>query len=219
MMGLRLGHLMVSLQRGESQPALQSSLKADRLSLEARLRMQRRRSIREFKLAEEQSDYDEEDYQNLEIRTKKRTNPTKWGTDHTEGVLVPEDITPSMLKKVADRFGQKIYNQISGTTCHQCRQKTVDTKTICRSGECVVVRGQFCGRCLTIRYASEALMDPYWKYPQCRNFCNCSIYRNRNGKGATGILIQLAQSKGYESVADYLKALSKKKGSDEVDDE
>lgn len=179
------------------------------------------KEYREFKLAEEQSDYDEEDYQNHEIRTKKRTNPTKWATDPNEGVLMPEDITPSMLKKVAERFGQKIYNQNIGTTCHQCRQKTVDTKTICRSGECVGVRGQFCGRCLTIRYgedAREALMDPNWKCPPCRNFCNCSICRNRNGKGATGILIQLAQSKGYENVADYLKALTKKKGTDEFDE-
>lgn len=44
-----------------------------------------------------------------------------------------------------------------------CRQKTLDTKTICRSGSCVGVRGQFCGPCLKNRYgesAEEALKDP-----------------------------------------------------------
>ena len=39
------------------------------------------------------------------------------------------------------------------------------------------------------------------------------------GKGATGILIQIAQSKGYDNVADYLKALQTKKGTDEFDEE
>ena len=43
--------------------------------------------------------------------------------------------------------------------------------------------------------------------------------RNRKGKGATGILIQLAQAKGYDNVAAYLKALQSKKGTDEFDEE
>merc|ERR1712110_1359220 len=55
--------------------------------------------------------------------------------------------------------------------------------------------------------------------PPCRGFCNCSICRNRKGKGATGILIQLAQAKGYDNVAAYLKALQSKKGTDEFDEE
>merc|ERR1712112_624410 len=91
------------------------------------------------------------------------------------------------------------------------------------------VRGQFCGICLKNRYgedAKEALLDPNWKCPPCRNFCNCSICRNRKGKGATGILIQLAQSKGFDNVAAYLAYLAKGKGgskdkeeSDEEDEE
>merc|ERR1712181_20302 len=84
------------------------------------------------------------------------------------------------------------------------------------------VRGQFCGRCLEIRYGedcAEALMNPTWACPPCRGFCNCSICRNRKGKGATGILIQLAQAKGYDNVAAYLKALQSKKGTDEFDEE
>merc|ERR550532_199669 len=135
---------------------------------------------------------------------------------------MPEDVTEAMLNKVCERFGEKVYNQTIGTTCHQCRQKTTDTKTICRSGSCVGVRGQFCGRCIEIRYGEdckEALLNPTWACPPCRGFCNCSICRNRKGKGATGILIQLAQSKGYDNVAAYLKALQSKKGTDEFDDE
>jgi len=176
---------------------------------------------KEYKLAEEQSDYDEEDYQNHEIRERKKNTSHRGGKDPNVGFLMPEDITQSMLNKVGTSLGSKTYNQKIGTTCHQCRQKTIDTKTICRSGECVGVRGQFCGRCLQIRYgedAKEALMDPNWRCPPCRNFCNCSICRNRNGKGATGMLIQLAESKGFDNVADYLKHLVKKKGSDEFDE-
>ena len=170
------------------------------------------RERRSFSLAEEASDYDEEDYENHEVR-KKRKNPGRWEKDPNIGFLMPEDVTPSMLKKVCDG-GKKKYNTSIGTTCHQCRQKTLDTKTVCRSGECQGVRGQFCGVCLRNRYgedAREALLDPHWRCPPCRNFCNCSICRNRSGKGATGILIQVAQSKGYDNVAEYLEYLKTKK--------
>ena len=45
------------------------------------------------------------------------------------------------------------------------------------------------------------------------------VNRNRQGKGATGILTQLAQAKGYDNAAAYLKALQSKKGTDELDTE
>merc|ERR1712088_154947 len=172
-------------------------------------------------LAEERDDYDSDDYQAYEDRTRKRA-PRPGQIDPNEDVLMPEDITEAMLNKVCDRFGEKTYNQTIGTSCHQCRQKTTDTKTICRSGKCVGVRGQFCGQCLEIGYGEDvrqALLNPTWSCPPCRGFCNCSICRNRKGKGATGILIQLAQSKGYDNVAAYLKALQSKKGTDEFDEE
>lgn len=50
-----------------------------------------------------------------------------------------------------------------GNTCHQCRQKTIDTKTVCRNQSCGGVRGQFCGPCLRNRYGEDvrsALLDP-----------------------------------------------------------
>merc|ERR1712130_901375 len=172
-------------------------------------------------LAEERDDYDSDDYQAYEDRTRKRA-PRPGQIDPNEDVLMPEDVTEAMLNKICQRFGEKVYNQTIGTSCHQCRQKTTDTKTICRSGNCVGVRGQFCGRCLEIRYGedcAEALMNPTWACPPCRGFCNCSICRNRKGKGATGILIQLAQAKGYDNVASYLKALQSKKGTDGYDEE
>ena len=93
----------------------------------------------------------------------------------------------------------QVYDKMNGTTCHQCRQKTLDAKTVCRSGSCNGVRGAFCGVCLKNRYgqdAREALKDPEWSCPPCQGRCNCSICRNRANKGATGILTPLAISKG-----------------------
>ena len=57
----------------------------------------------------------------------------------------------------------------------------------------------------------EALKDPEWWCPPCLDICNCSICRNRIGKGATGPLTWLAQEKGFPSVRHYLDSLVKKK--------
>ncbi|XP_027220298.1 cell division cycle-associated protein 7 [Penaeus vannamei] len=141
--------------------------------------------------------------------TSKRGNNT---FDPNVNILMPEDISKADLDNVADRSGGKIYNAHVGTTCHQCRQKTIDTKTVCRSGECVGVRGMFCGPCLKNRYGEdvrEALLNPKWMCPPCKGLCNCSICRNRNGKGATGILINIAKAKGFDNVKDYLESLMK----------
>merc|ERR1719315_39865 len=66
---------------------------------------------------------------------RRESGPRKGGFDPNENVLMPEDITPSMLRNVAET-SQKVYNQSIGSTCHQCRQKTIDQKTVCRSGDC-----------------------------------------------------------------------------------
>ena len=91
---------------------------------------------------------------------------------------MPDDITDAELKDVADIVSQKVYSQ-SGVTCHQCRQKTTDMKTICRS----VV-----GVSLKNRYgedAQEALKNPEW-------WCT------------TGPLTWLCQEKGFQiPIIDY----------------
>ncbi|MEQ2191458.1 hypothetical protein XENOCAPTIV_029002 [Xenoophorus captivus] len=95
-----------------------------------------------------------------------------------------------------------------GSTCHQCRQKTTDTKTNCRNSECMGVRGQFCGPCLRNRYGEEvrdALLNPEWQCPPCRGICNCSFCRAREGRCATGVLVYLAKHHGFDNVHAYLK--------------
>lgn len=123
-----------------------------------------------------------------------------------------EDITEEDLENVALTVRDKIYDKVLGNTCHQCRQKTIDTKTVCRNQTCGGVRGQFCGPCLRNRYGEDvrsALLDPGWMCPPCRGICNCSYCRRRDGRCATGILIHLAKFYGYNNVKEYLESIQK----------
>ncbi|KAG8443035.1 hypothetical protein GDO86_011740 [Hymenochirus boettgeri] len=133
-------------------------------------------------------------------------------TSKNYSVRTVEDITEEELQNVADSVKDKIYDKIVGSTCHQCRQKTVDTKTVCRNPGCGGVKGQFCGPCLRNRYGEdvrEALLDPDWICPPCRDICNCSYCRKRGGRCATGMLIHLAKFYGYSNVKEYLESLQK----------
>lgn len=108
---------------------------------------------------EEEQYIDDDDYH---ISRKRGYQVTKAPYDPSSIPSVNE-ITDEMLNNVARKSSLKQYCKINGTSCHQCRQKTLDTKTVCRSGECIGVRGQFCGPCLKGRYgedAIDALKDP-----------------------------------------------------------
>nr|XP_019952314.1 PREDICTED: cell division cycle-associated protein 7-like isoform X1 [Paralichthys olivaceus] len=131
-----------------------------------------------------------------------------------------EDITEDELLLVADNMTEKVYNSVSGSTCHQCRQKTIDTKTCCRNDGCRGIQGQFCGPCLRNRYGEDvkkALLDPEWKCPPCRGICNCSFCRQRDGRCPTGILFPLAQYHGFSDVHSYLSSLRNKLKSEDDD--
>ncbi|XP_026562000.1 cell division cycle-associated 7-like protein [Pseudonaja textilis] len=136
-----------------------------------------------------------------------KNEPKKRKTSHTEP---PPDVTNEDLEHIAFTHKGKIYHRILGTTCHQCRQKTIDKKTICHNKDCVGVRGQFCGPCLHNRYGEDvkvALMNPNWFCPPCRGVCNCSYCHKRDGFCATGTLIHLAKLYGYTSVKEYLESM------------
>lgn len=104
-----------------------------------------------------------------------------------------------------DGYGEKIYDDVDGLTCHQCRQKTLARVTICRC--CGMEAHQFCGDCLWRRYGEnldEALENPTWHCPVCRDICNCSLCRAHKGWPSTGQLYRKAMRMGYASVAHYL---------------
>ncbi|XP_004081807.1 cell division cycle-associated protein 7 [Oryzias latipes] len=135
------------------------------------------------------------------------------GTKAIPHVVRPvEEISEVELQNICHNVREKVYNSSTGSTCHQCRQKTTDTKTNCRNPECVGVRGQFCGPCLRNRYGEEvrdALLNPDWQCPPCRGICNCSFCRAREGRCATGVLVYLAKYHGYDNVHAYLKSLKR----------
>ncbi|KAF7691364.1 cell division cycle-associated 7-like protein [Silurus meridionalis] len=145
-----------------------------------------------------------------ELRVNRDTPRRKFRK--RSSLRMPEDITEEELDNVADRAKDKILDKENGSTCHQCRQKTLDTKTECRNPYCQGVKGQFCGPCLRNRYGEDvrkALLDPTWECPLCRGICNCSLCRKRDGRCATGALTHLAKYYGYNNVKEYLESLQK----------
>ncbi|XP_048390631.1 cell division cycle-associated protein 7a isoform X2 [Stegostoma tigrinum] len=150
------------------------------------------------------------DFSEDEVPLRRRSRPNILTIPHV--VRSVEDITQEELENISFSAKDKIYSRTSGSTCHQCRQKTIDTKTNCRNPECVGVRGQFCGPCLRNRYGEfvrTALLDANWHCPPCRGICNCSFCRQREGRRATGVLVYLAKYHGYDNVHAYLNSLKK----------
>ncbi|XP_062974675.1 cell division cycle-associated protein 7 [Elgaria multicarinata webbii] len=149
-----------------------------------------------------------DEYSEDEMDTPRRKRYSTLTFPHV--VRPVEEITKEELNNICETARDKVYNRTMGSTCHQCRQKTIDTKTNCRNPECIGVRGQFCGPCLRNRYGEEvraALLDPNWRCPPCRGICNCSFCRQREGRCATGVLVYLAKYHGYDNVHAYLKSL------------
>ncbi|XP_069089425.1 cell division cycle-associated protein 7-like isoform X2 [Pleurodeles waltl] len=155
---------------------------------------------------------------------KEEEAPKKRRSFRTNALTIPHivrpvsEITQEELDNIASSVRDKIYHSVHGSTCHQCRQKTTDTKTNCRNQECPGIRGQFCAPCLRNRYGEEvreALLNPDWQCPPCRGICNCSFCRQRDGRCATGILFPLARYHGFKDVHSYLKSLRDKVDSDE----
>ncbi|KAM9340267.1 cell division cycle-associated 7-like protein [Symphorus nematophorus] len=144
-----------------------------------------------------------------EGRKKRRSQSSRRSQYDVRSV---EEITKEDLDNIAYRSKDKIWDKENGSSCHQCRQKTLDTKTVCRSGFCVGAKGQFCGPCLKNRYGEDVravLLDPNWSCPICRGMCNCSLCRKKEGRCATGILVGLARYNGHDNVHEYLESIQK----------
>ncbi|KAK2076518.1 hypothetical protein QBZ16_001044 [Prototheca wickerhamii] len=76
--------------------------------------------------------------------------------------------------------GGRIYDSENGTTCHQCRQKTIEIKAKCTS--CTLY---YCPRCLENRYQEKV--------------------DEKQGLEATGILAGVAKTAGFGSVSELLE--------------
>ena len=132
---------------------------------------------------------------------------------------------PAKLRAMADgdharrRFsvGARVYDSELGTTCHWCRQKTVETHVVCTAPNCG--RGRlpvaFCGMCLRNRHGEDvdaALASGCWTCPKCRGSCgegcvtccNCGPCRKAAGLSPTHQIIGQARQAGFDNVHDYL---------------
>ncbi|CAL9149275.1 unnamed protein product [Musa hybrid cultivar] len=126
-------------------------------------------------------------------------------TDEHEKLLGKCETTWNLFVDGYGNDGRRIYDQIRGKTCHQCRQKTLGHRTHC--SKCKIFQGQFCGDCLFMRYGEnvlEAMKNPNWICPVCRGICNCSFCRIKRGWGPTGPMYRKIARMGYKSVAHYL---------------
>ncbi|KAH7617569.1 putative Cell division cycle-associated 7-like protein [Nannochloris sp. 'desiccata'] len=101
-------------------------------------------------------------------------------------------------------------------TCHFCRQRTTETKTVCSMCDGVnnfyggPARGYWCGSCLWLRIGEnidEVRNRSDWICPGCRDLCNCSganCMRIKRGWFPTNQLSHEARDQGFRSVAHYL---------------
>ncbi|KAL4581242.1 hypothetical protein LXL04_017452 [Taraxacum kok-saghyz] len=105
--------------------------------------------------------------------------------------------------------------------CHQCRHKTSSHRTNCCT--CKAIQGQFCGDCLFTRYGEnvlEAMENPDWVCPVCRDICNCIQCRKLKGLKPLGSVYFKALRLGFKSVAHYLIQFQGPNGKQvDIDDE
>jgi hypothetical protein len=121
-------------------------------------------------------------------------------------------------KSGVSKPGRRKSHSSSGTTCHQCKQKTLSTKTTCRfcyqrsgstdSSHWTDCSSAYCETCLCNRYGiiidleTESLPDT-WKCPMCEGICNCSACRRKHKQGNASSS-KYAKNLGYSSVHEML---------------
>ncbi|CAG8679915.1 6026_t:CDS:2 [Funneliformis mosseae] len=149
-------------------------------------------------------------------RPSRLPKPSKTSRDSPHKIRYVEKSSSRTYRRMASRnhlgrrtYGGRIYDSEHGTTCHQCRQKTIEDKVQCTN---VLQDGSLCKvmmdeRCLVGRYGQtlqDARESGEWSCPKCRDVCNCSFCRKKKGLSATGILKHVALKAGYNSVMEYL---------------
>ncbi|KAI3971017.1 hypothetical protein MKX01_024664 [Papaver californicum] len=134
----------------------------------------------------------------------------------------PDD-TPnnsSVTKPNNDEPGSILEEFDNRKTCHQCRQRTMNSVAQCKNQRLdqkfskrrsyqKPCPNKYCNKCLLNRYGEkveEVEMLADWKCPKCRDICNCSFCRKRQGHMPTGCLAQTAKATGFSSVSDMLIA-------------
>ncbi|XP_008790296.1 cell division cycle-associated 7-like protein [Phoenix dactylifera] len=167
-------------------------------------RSSRLQNIAPVSYAEIHTKKDENLVKNMSVFLERGANEEVYADEH-EKLLGTCETTWTLFVDGYGKDGRRIYDQIKGKTCHQCRQKTLGYRTHC--SKCKLVQGQFCGDCLYMRYGEHVLevnKNPKWLCPVCRGICNCSLCRIKKGWAPTGPLYKKVSELGFKSVAHYL---------------
>ena len=160
----------------------------------------------------------ESDLKNYQIQNQGNTI-----SKETQGQNIANDVSEGNLSsklqevqekdtidsKMACGPQEKVYCPVFGSLCHQCQLKTLDTKTICRSGQCSDGRGQFCGVCLKSFYGEDgkaALKNPDWHCPPCRGICKCVSCSTAGKSGLEDFVIP----NGVSSFKTFLESFFQK---------
>lgn len=134
---------------------------------------------------------------------RQSTGATSGGIDSGRGIRIQ---------------GGRLYDSKLGTTCHWCRQKTVEDHVECTVAGCGGgnrLRVSFCRMCLLNRHGEDvdlAITSGCWICPKCRgscgpgctNCCNCGPCRKRAGLSPTHQMVKLARISGFSNVHDFL---------------
>ncbi|KAL9245038.1 hypothetical protein vseg_018737 [Gypsophila vaccaria] len=182
-------------------------------------------------------------YASFHCRVSPRIRPQRYSETETPtslkgmGIAIPDAWKPELYTQEDERLlgnceaewalnvdgfgedGERLYDPVSGTSCHQCRQKTIRKHTFC--GRCRSSLGVLCGDCLYTRYGEnvlEATLNSAWTCPACRGICNCSRCRRAKGWPPLNILYSKVVESGFKSVAHYL-ILTRRAGAMEIESE
>ncbi|KAJ2493280.1 hypothetical protein IWW37_000743 [Coemansia sp. RSA 2050] len=100
--------------------------------------------------------------------------------------------------------GCRVYDSTHGSSCHQCRQKTMDPKIKCSNDGCTVM---FDYHCLLGHYSEDAKVVDHseWVCPKCRGKCNCSVCKKKRGERPTGQISVYIKRFGMEAAKKALK--------------
>ena len=166
---------------------------------------QRRRTsrvVKKINYAEDGAPTREENREQIQQRSRKNATTT----------------TTRVARRSVYSVGGRVYDSEKGTTCHWCRQKTVETHVECVGDECQNGTSrpvQFCGMCLRNRHGEDidlAVASGCWLCPKCRKSCgpgcdlccNCGPCRKKAGLSPTHQVIRIARENGFDNVHDYL---------------
>ncbi|KAJ2618003.1 hypothetical protein H4S08_000083 [Coemansia sp. RSA 1365] len=153
-------------------------------------------------------DGDNDDYRpSRDFGIRKRSKTISYREDDYYRAAVPVKMKSAksksgFVKRRADAghriIGGRVYDSQLGTTCHQCRQKTMDQKIACSNPSCNLMMDY---RCLINRYNEDANIIDHseWSCPKCRNICNCSFCMKKRGKRPTGQISTFIKINGIEA--------------------